>query len=421
MTDTFDTDALHSGVAEAQSIVDVATRAAEPQSLDLGDGRFYSIVSPSGEVKIVDLEAERRKVEDQDAPRHKRGTYRVHDADSFVTYLNKHGDDHTEVWADNPAAKITAVLNAHQGLVGDTAADGTRPRFEDHRVEYSVLLTDAWKAWTEHDGKLISQSDFAEHIEDRAIDIIEPSGADMLELAQTFQATIGVNFESSKRLSSGERQLEYREKIDAQAAPPAEATGPRHARRGPVRNQLHTKGTTTDEHYHLRTQRRLHRGRRRPGRGVVRRRRRQRPRALRRPRRPDHLHPERHLADHARRRTAHHRRADPGTRGQRRQLLRPSDRRRPDLGRVRDGGREVSTAIRVSVAPIGVEGPPEIRMSGSIPVVEWKSESWAEVFLLLGNHNDPATYLRDTAERLQALADLVDAHAARTAEQAVSC
>lgn len=195
----------------AQAIIDTAIAAADPVGLNDG-GRFFSVVIPDGgRLEVIDLE---EKLDlHREAPRRKTGTYQVHDAETLVAYLAKHGDLDSEVWADVVGSKITAVLNAHR-----SADDGEHaPRWEDHRVAYQVKHTEAWQAWIGHDGKLMSQTDFAEHIEDRAIDIVVPSGAEMLELAQTIQATIGVSFESSKRLSSGERQLEYRETVDAKA------------------------------------------------------------------------------------------------------------------------------------------------------------------------------------------------------------
>lgn len=193
-------------ISNAQAVIDAATRAAKPAELD---GRFFTVVSPDGAVKVVDLDAERDKAEYAHKPRRKTGDYRVHDAESFVAYLAKHADPDTEVWADAVAAKITGVLDAN------TAAGG--PRHEEHRVIYGVLLTEAWKTWAKYDGHLLDQQVFAELIEERATDVVTPSGADMLEIAQTFKATIGVNVESSKRLSDGQRQFEYRETVDAKA------------------------------------------------------------------------------------------------------------------------------------------------------------------------------------------------------------
>lgn len=190
----------------AQSIIDAAIVAAGPTPLD-DEGRFFTLVSPDGSTEVIDLEEHRTALLDH--PRRKTGVYGAHDAESFAGYFNKHADAQSEVWADFPKTRIVGLINAHAG--------GTQAGHEDHRVAYSVLKTPAWLAWAELDGKFLDQAKFAEHIEDRAIDIINPSAADMLELAQTFQATTGVEFKSSKRLSSGESQIEYREQIDATA------------------------------------------------------------------------------------------------------------------------------------------------------------------------------------------------------------
>ena len=188
----------------AQAVIDAALRGSEP--VTLGEHTIGVVVPKDGDLVLVDVAEKDEKHAGH--PRRKRGTAAVHDAASFVAYIGKHELDETEVWADVQRAQIVGVINAH----GDTSAG-----WGDHRVTYSVKHTPAWQAWAASDGKLLSQSDFAELIENRSVDIIRPSAADMLELAQTFQATIGVNFESSKQLSSGERVLEYRETVEAKA------------------------------------------------------------------------------------------------------------------------------------------------------------------------------------------------------------
>lgn len=189
---------------DAQSIIDSATRAAEPTII--GETLALVTVPDGGRVEIVDLEA--RQAPYRARPARKRGTFAVHNAESFCAYLNKHGVESSEVWADTIGNRIVGVIDAHAS---------TEAGWADHRVTYAVQQTPAWQAWATHDGKLLDQATFAELIEDRSVDIVRPSAADMLELAQTFQATVGVSFESSKLLSSGERQIEYRETVDAKA------------------------------------------------------------------------------------------------------------------------------------------------------------------------------------------------------------
>jgi len=200
-------------VGDAEAIITTALTAANPKPLK-GDVPFYSVVVPQG-ASVETIDVQELLTPYLEHPRRKTGTFRVHDAASFVAYLGKHALHQTEVWADVPSARIVAVINAHLGTTGDGIEDYAG--HADHRVTYDVQHTDAWKAWAAHDGKMLDQATFAEHIEDRSIDIVRPTSADMLELAQTFQATIGVSFESSKLLSSGQRQLEYKETVESRA------------------------------------------------------------------------------------------------------------------------------------------------------------------------------------------------------------
>lgn len=189
--------------ADMEAVIEAA-RIGE--CVPVGETHIAFPLPAGGHVHLVDVEKAIQPYLSE--PRRKSGTFRAHDADSFAAYLAKHGNDGVEVWADAAGAQVVGVINAHGSVL---------PGWADHRVVYSVQHTEAWKAWLARNGQLLSQTDFAELIEDRAIDIVRPSAADMMELAQTFQATIGVRFESSKLLSSGERQLEYRETVDAKA------------------------------------------------------------------------------------------------------------------------------------------------------------------------------------------------------------
>lgn len=89
-----------------------------------------------------------------------------------------------------------------------------------------LLATPEWTAWTALNGKWLTQEDFAEHILDTASDVVMPSAADLLEMAETFVATKSLNFKSGSRLRNGQRQLTYVEVIDAQAGPAGNVTIP---------------------------------------------------------------------------------------------------------------------------------------------------------------------------------------------------
>jgi uncharacterized protein YfdQ (DUF2303 family) len=195
----------------AQSIIDAATSAAEPNPLEVG--KVYAVAVPSnGSVDVIDLDPEDRLGN----PRRKSGTVAVQSANSFVAYVGKHGTASSEVYADRIGKKIVGVLNAGTAAPGELLDEGLAG-WGDHRVEFDMQFTDEWKAWLENDGKLLPQVAFAEFIEDHQSDINVPGGAEMLEVAQSIIATSSVNFESTKRLSTGEAQLEYREEINGTA------------------------------------------------------------------------------------------------------------------------------------------------------------------------------------------------------------
>lgn len=203
---------------EIQAAIEAGLAQAEPHQLGM-TGRFYSVTVPAGAGnKVIDLEELLDKYRHR--PRRKTGTVVVHDADSFATYHEKHGVPESELYADLETRSIVAVLNAHGPSEGDPAghvADDVAAGWGDHRVQLQLKFTPAWNAWAAKDRKMMTQLAFAEHIEDQVADIIKPAGADMLEIAQTLSVNRDVKFESSQRLSTGERKLAYRENDDAKA------------------------------------------------------------------------------------------------------------------------------------------------------------------------------------------------------------
>lgn len=192
---------------DIQVIVDTATRAADPAPLDNGATELYSVVVPDGAQHVV-IDTARLLEPHRDAPARKKGTVALTTPASLSQYVNAHKVDGTEIYADWRATKAVAVINDH------SAAE---PGWGDHRAVLTLQLTPEWKSWLALDGKYMPQTDFAEHIIDTAGDIVDPPTADLLEMAETFQAHSSVQFKSGARLRDGQRQLTYVETVDAQA------------------------------------------------------------------------------------------------------------------------------------------------------------------------------------------------------------
>lgn len=196
-----------------QRAIDAGIDLAQPTSIG-GSTRFFTQVTTEGSsVRVLDLEELAAPLAEH--PHRKKGTVHVQDSESFIAYIEKHQLAGTEVYADLARMKLVGVINAHdesdsQLVPGDAG-------WGDHRVELELLPTDAWKAWTSRDKKPMGQADFAEFIEDRAVDVINPDSATMLEIAQSLIATNGVQFKAAHRLTDGQVSFKYEETTNASA------------------------------------------------------------------------------------------------------------------------------------------------------------------------------------------------------------
>ena len=199
----------------------LAGYAMKPAPVELEDdgNRFHVVVRPDGSVVTIDtdaLEQDFKKKYEVDAvhPIRKRGTVHVQDADSFIGYIHKHGLPETEIFADLGSMTLVGVINAHAEASDDVEQAAGHG---DHRVVLELVKTDAWKAWRERDKKPMTQEQFAEHLEDRANDVVHPDAATMLEIASSLIGSASVDFKSGIRLSDGQVQFRYEESTGARA------------------------------------------------------------------------------------------------------------------------------------------------------------------------------------------------------------
>lgn len=184
----------------AAAAPDVATALAPPG---------YQLVA-----KVIDPAVEALRP----APRRVRADVVVTDTASWLAYYGKHSTPGSEVFGDVTTSSVTAVLNAPESPV--------EPAWGDHRLTLKLEHSAAWQAWTQKNSDFLTQESFAEHIEDRTPDLVEPTAAEMLEVAQTVRATTGVKFESGVRLHDGQRRFQYHETTEGRAGTRGELAVP---------------------------------------------------------------------------------------------------------------------------------------------------------------------------------------------------
>ncbi|HEY6012670.1 MAG TPA: DUF2303 family protein, partial [Candidatus Limnocylindrales bacterium] len=185
-------------VRDLQAVIDAATAAALPTIVEPGQVAAF-VVPPGGGLAYLsrDTDEDRRR-EGLGPAISQAGTTVVRDESAIVTLAERWGHPQSVlVYADAVSRKVTAVLDDDPG--------GGQYGWRDRRVQLDLVHTPEWVRWAAIDGKLLSQVDFAEHVEACLEDIRSPSAADMLEIAQTLEATVDVTFRSGVRLRDGQR------------------------------------------------------------------------------------------------------------------------------------------------------------------------------------------------------------------------
>lgn len=196
-------------VSDAEVIADLAELKAAREKVNISDTLDVLVLRADQKVERFDLEKY------QDAPTRKTGTVALVDAESFVEYVNRHSLERaTTLWGDIAGGRVTAVLDDH---CSHEAKDKVgNPGWAQHRAVLTMQATEDWKHWASLDGKLVSQDEFAEHIEAGVDSISTPDPATMLEIAQSFHASAGAHIKSTRNLS-GTLEVAYEEKVGATA------------------------------------------------------------------------------------------------------------------------------------------------------------------------------------------------------------
>jgi uncharacterized protein YfdQ (DUF2303 family) len=140
-------------------------------------------------------------------PARSRGTVQALTAAGFVASFKHRSTAWSVIYADTDQTCLVAVLNDD---------DDQTPGWRDHRITYTPQPTPEWRHWTTHQG-LHSQDVFARALEEGETEIRNPSATVMLELAETFHASVGAKFKQAGRRTDGRTQLVYEEEIEATA------------------------------------------------------------------------------------------------------------------------------------------------------------------------------------------------------------
>lgn len=160
------------------------------------------------------------------APARRTGSITVMDIASFIDVINDYKDAGTRLYGIKPRVErgkstaeptMVAVFDDH---------DGKASGWGQFRAMYSMPMSFEWGEWSLRNGNPLTQEALAAFMEDRYLDVIEPSAADMLEVSRSISAVRNATFKKAVHLTSGSNQFAYEDSTMASAGASGTITVP---------------------------------------------------------------------------------------------------------------------------------------------------------------------------------------------------
>jgi len=150
-------------------------------------------------------------------PEHPQALVKLRDATSFIAFLHDHALPQSRIYAQLDPARFLAVIDDFmttgqipESEADDIAAETEQAAWREFRVEFAVPPSREWTTWTKVHGQHMSQLAFAEFLQDNLPDVVQPAGAELLEMALNFQAVQSGQFVATQRLQDGSHNLQWK-------------------------------------------------------------------------------------------------------------------------------------------------------------------------------------------------------------------
>lgn len=182
-------------------IADLVRKAVGTQTVASGTHPF--VVIPN-DCKVESLERFLFN-EHQLKPERVRQSVTVLDPDSFTAYYSLFSDTQSRVFAYEPDSTVLAILDYH------ASGEGNAPRWGSHKLTLKMQESEEWKIWTGKNNQHFTQMQFAEFLEQNAVDISTPKPSAIMDVARDLDATTEVQFGSGTRTQSGNIRFKYTE------------------------------------------------------------------------------------------------------------------------------------------------------------------------------------------------------------------
>jgi uncharacterized protein YfdQ (DUF2303 family) len=187
---------------DATGVPAIAQLAREGVKLKIEDGGIKPFAVIPEHMKVEDLSS-------FFAAKRIQQSVLLHDADSFTDYVNRFKTAATVIFCaiSERGAKYIAVLDYH-GEEPKLVAGAT-----EHVATFETITTPEWLVLLEANRKAMSQTVFAEWLEDNLALVVDPASGELLELVTNLVGKSDVRFTSAVRLDSGGSKLNFDEDV----------------------------------------------------------------------------------------------------------------------------------------------------------------------------------------------------------------
>lgn len=181
----------------ASGVCEIIDNAAARQRHSLTDKDFRQFMALPEGYSVHSLE------DFQTAPNKIVAAPKFRDVASLSAYLARFEREESVALSRLAENEIRVVIDHH--------VDSGTAAWAKHTATFKACFTPEYQAWREIDRKPIGQVTALEFLEERAIDVVEPGAADIMDIIMNFDALKRVTFRQSTRLHDGQRQFLYHE------------------------------------------------------------------------------------------------------------------------------------------------------------------------------------------------------------------
>jgi uncharacterized protein YfdQ (DUF2303 family) len=150
-------------------------------------------------------------------PTRRRANITTGDVNGFILWTARESDPERSVLFEETKDPVSLGGQPVRlcGWIGVLdAGSRTLPGWGENRIVLEPSIGVVAERWLSVCGKPISQRDLAEFLEENGAAAIQPTGADLLEMALNLEATTSAKFEGGVRLQNGNQSLTYTEQTD---------------------------------------------------------------------------------------------------------------------------------------------------------------------------------------------------------------